>query len=383
MIKNMYKDKVNQDVVQELVSKYYTEALDLHKLDPVGYPKIDFDALKEEEPFKFSAQFEIRPEVELKNIDGLKVQKEKLEISEDQVDKIVENLKNSYAEFVPVIEDRPAQEGDFAVIDFSGTCKGEKPESMQGQAQTIELGSGNTIEGFESGIMGMKPGQTKTLNLQFPKEYHAEEFAGEDVSFEITLKELKKRKLPELDDEFAKKVGFESREKMLETFQTDLKQSEERRIQEDFKNRVLKALVEANPVEVPQSLLDSQKQLIVEDVKQKMQQQGLNEEAFKDYVEKWNDDFEKTASHIVQSSFLINKIADENNLRATEEDFVQKLRDYAQQSGIELEKVRAYYSETDRAANLKFKITEDRVLDFLTDKVEIDEVPKSKLKDTD
>ncbi len=384
VIKNMYKDQAKGDVVQELVVKYYSEALDLHKLDPINHPQFNFDQAAEDQPFAFTAQFEIRPEIEIKSYDGLKVQKEKFEYTDEKIQSIIENLRSSYADLVPVLEDRTAQVGDVAIIDFEGECEGQKPEGMQAQGHMLEIGSKSTIDGFEDAIIGLKPGGTTEAKLDFPKDYHAAEIAGKPVTFHITLKELKKRSLPEVNDEFAKKIGFDSVEKMKENFKNDYVQSEEKRIKEDLKNRLLRALVEANPIEVPQSLLDSQKQLIVDDVKNRMkQQQGLDEAAFKDYVEKWNDDFESTASYIVQSSFLISKISDLENISPSPEDFNAKLEEYATQSGIEFEKVKAYYSDSDRAANLKFKMTEDKVIELLLSKAKIEEVEKEKLKDKD
>lgn len=381
IIKSAYKDKVSSDVIQDLVIKYYNEALDLHKLDPVNNPAFNIDGIEEGKPFQFTAQFEVKPEIVVKKTEGLKVQKEKLKIDDTQVEKIIENLRKSYAEVGPVLEDRAAQSGDLATIDFEGECDGQKPPGMSANSHVVEIGSKSTIDGFEDAIIGLRIGGQTTANLKFPEEYHAKEWAGKPVAFKMTLKELKKKTLPEVNDDFAKKIGFDDVEKMKKVFLDDIQKTEERRVNEDLKNRILKSLVKENPVAVPNSLLESQKQLIIEDVRKRMTEQGFSPADFNDYVQKWDGDFSTTASYIVQSSFLISKIAEDQKLASTQEDVDNKLAEYAKQSGIELERVRAYYSDNDRSSNLRFKITEDKVMDYLISKAVIDEVDKSKIAD--
>lgn len=373
-IKSLYADKVHDDVLNDLVSEGYRAALDEHSLDPIGYPKIDFETLDSDKQFNFSAEFEVRPEVTLKKYEGLKIEKEKIQVSDEQVDSVLENIRSSQAELVPVFEDRAATMGDIAELDFEGIVDGQPLPGGTASGHQLELGSSQFIEGFEEGVAGMAIGETKEINLKFPDDYHSKEIAGKPVKFITTLKSLKKKSLPELNDELAKKVGeFETLIALKDAIRKDLEQNEERRVQEEVRNQVLRRLVEANPVDVPESLKEQQKQMIIEDVKQKMSQQGMGEQDFEEYRTKWKDDFEDSAKFMVQSTFLVDELAEKLKLKATPKDIDEKIKTYGRETGIELEKLNEFYGQPERRSRLGFQITEERVIAHLIEKAEISE----------
>lgn len=381
-IKGMYANEVKRDVLDRLVSKYYQEALDEHTLAPIGYPNVDFKELDEAKEFEFTAEFEIRPEVTLKEYKGLKVQKEKFEITAEQIDSVLENIRNSRKESAPIFEERPAQLGDVAVIDFAGTVDGAPLPGGQGTDHKLELGSNSFIPGFEEGIVGMGIGVTQDLQLKFPDEYHSKEIAGKDVTFKVTLKSLEKTVVPEANDELAEKVGgFKTLEELKDAIKQDLTLGEEGRIKEDTRNRLLRALVAKNPVEVPKSMHADQKKMLIEDVKSKMTNQGMGPDQFAEYITKWDADFNDSASFMIQSSFLVDAIARENDLRANDEDVQLKITQYAAETGMDIEKLNEFYADPDKKANLRYQLTEEKVVEFLLDEADITEVPKDKLKD--
>jgi trigger factor len=380
-IRSMYRDNAAQDVVQDLVNKNYLKALEEHELDPISFPNIQIDKMKEGETFSFSAEFEVRPEVKLQTYTDLKVDKEIFKVDETKVKTQIDQLLGRSAQMTPILAERPARKGDFAVIDFEGSVDGVVLENATGAEHTLELGSGDFIPGFEEKVEGMNVGEVKTIQLKFPEEYHAAELAGKDVSFKVTLKGLKQKELPVLDDEYAKKLGVESAEKLKETVRVDIESGEKRRIEEDFKNRLLRKLVEMNPVDVPKTMLEEQKKLLAEDVEGRLGQQGLNKEQIEDYKQKWDDDFAKTATFMIQSSFLINAIATKESLRAGEADIEAKMQEYAASAGIEIARLKGFYEKEENRTRLQFKITEDKVVAFLTEKAKVKEVPASEIKD--
>ena len=222
-IKKLYKDRVKSDVLQNLVSDSYESALNEHSLDPISQPQLAFETFEEDQPFSFSAQFEVRPDVTLKQFEKLKVEQEELNVSGEQVEQILEDIRKSRAEQVPVFEDRAAKEGDVAEIDFEGFVDGAPLPNGSGQGHKLELGSQSFIEGFEEGIVGMKVGANKDLNLSFPAEYHAKEIAGRPVTFKVTLKKLYRKDLPELNDEFAQSMGeYKTLAEHKETIKEDI-----------------------------------------------------------------------------------------------------------------------------------------------------------------
>lgn len=381
-IKSIYGDRVKQDVVQDLIQKHYAMALDEHKLEPISYPEFEFADPAENKDFAFSAAFDVRPEINLKKYEGLEVEKEKFEVDAKKVDDVLENIRSSRATFETVTEDRAAKKGDVAVVDFEGFMNGAPLENGSGTDHHLELGAAQFIEGFEDGVMGMKKGETKTLSLKFPDPYHSAELAGKPVEFKVTLKEIKAKVLPELTDEFIATLGGPSDLASLKkTIAEDLEQTEQKRIEDAFKNRLLKQLVKENPVEVPPSLLKEQKNSLVEDFKKRMADQGMGPDDFASYVEKWDADFEKTASEMIQSSFLVDTIAKNHDLFAKKEDVDAKFAEYAQQTGIEEARIKEFYARPEQASRLSYQITEEKVIAFLNKTVKIKEVPAGSLKE--
>lgn len=380
-VRAAYGERVQQDVVQDIVQTKYAEALREHKLDPISFPTIEFDPLVEGKDFQFTAEFEVRPDVSIKKIDGLAVKKEKLDLSDKLVNDTLEDIRKGRAETVPVLEDRPAQKGDVAALDFKGVMDGKPLENGSAEGHELELGSNSFIPGFEEGLEGMKIGQEKTIHIAFPADYHVADLAGKPVSFDVKLNGLKKKSLPALDDEFAKSVGpYESLEALRKAIRDDFEKREGKRVQDDLKNRLMKVLVDHNPVPVPKTLLADQKKALVEDFEKRMQQQGMPTEQFEDYKSKWDNDFEQTASYMIQSSFLIDKIATEQNLRATPEDIEAKIKEYAESSNLEVARLREFYQDNDRASRLQYQVTEEKVLDFLLSKAKLEEVPKEQIE---
>lgn len=383
-IRSLYGDRVKQDVAQDLIQNYYTRAIIEHKINPVNYPEFDFSVPTDNETFSFSAVFEVRPDVQLKNYEGIEVEKEAFSFDTDAVDKVIENIRSSHAEWSPVLEDRPAQLGDMATIDFEGFVDGKPLEQGSGSDFPLELGSGRFIAGYEEGIVGMKIGATKTLNLKFPDGYQAAELSGKPVEFKVTLKGLKKKSLPEITPEFLKeKLGgsVETLEKLRENIKNDLEKNERSRIENDFKNRLLKNLVKANPVDVPDSLVKEQKESLVQDMKQRMIQQGLPESQFAEYAQKWDSDFNATAKEMIQSGFIIDAIAKKHELSWTDADLDKKYEEYAQQTGIDLARIKDFYSRPEQSQKLTYMITEEKVMDHLMKSAKVKEVAKEKLKD--
>lgn len=388
-IKSMYGDRVKQDVVQDLVQKHYFEAIKEHKLDPISYPEFEFEPVSDGKDFSFSAQFDVKPEVTLKKYENLEVEKEKFEVDESKVTQVLENIRAARASLDPVLEDRAAKLGDIAIVDFEGFVDGKPLDGGTGKDHNLELGAKQFIDGFEEGVVGMKIGGQKTLNLKFPSPYHSADLAGKPVEFKVTLTGLKKKTLPELTDDFVatmmgQAVGNEKHtvESLKKTIREDMEQSEKKRIETDFKNRVLKKLVSLNPVDVPPSMLADQKQALIDDMKKRMTEQGMGEQEFGAYTSKWDKDFETSAAEMIQSGFLVDAIAKKHDLRWTAEDLEAKFEEYAKQTGIEIARIKEFYSRPEQENRVTYAITEEKVLSHLLKTAKVNEVPASKLKES-
>lgn len=381
-IKTMYKDRVSGDVAQDLISSHYPRAIKEQNIDPINYPEFEFEDPAETKDFAFTAIFDVRPEVKLNKWEGLEVEKEKFVLDEKRVDEVLNNIRNSKVTYETVLEDRAAIMTDVASIDFDGFVDGAPLENGAGRDQNLELGSKQFIEGYEEGIVGMKVGETRTLNLQFPSPYHSASLEGKPVEFRVTLKALKKKVLPEITEELLKTIGsHQTVEEFKKTIVADIEQSEKKRIEDNFKNRLLKKLVEANPVGVPASLLKDQKAALIEDFKKRMTEQGMAATEFENYIQKWDADFAKSANEMIQSSFLIDKLASENDLICKQEDVNQRFEEYVKQTGIELARIKEWYSKPEQMSRLTYMITEEKVIKMLTAKTKIKEIDAKDLKE--
>ncbi|MCB9025706.1 MAG: trigger factor [Bdellovibrionaceae bacterium] len=380
-IKSMYADRVKQDVLQELVNESYQKALEDHSLDPITQPKIDLVNFDEQGSFTFTAEMEVRPEIQLNKIEGLKIEKELLEVDEKQVDESIKNIQTNFKEYSPVLEDRPAKEGDFLKIDFEGFINDQPLSGGKADNHILELGSKSFIPGFEEGLIGAKPGDDKTLDISFPIDYHVEDLKGQKVIFKVKVKEINKLNLPELNDEFAQKVSseFKTLEELKKVIKEDIEDREKERIEEDLKNRVLKVLAQENPLEVPKALVEDQKNRLVQDVESRLKKQGFDAKGINEYKQKWAKDFEDTATFMVQSSFLIDKISQKHQLHAKAPDIEAKFNKMAAEFNVDIEQIREFYKDKNKMSALLYQIMEEKVVGFLLEKSQINEVPKSKL----
>ncbi len=384
-IKSLYKEKVKPDVLQDLVSTYYTKALDEHKLSPISWPAFDIEESKliEATEFNFTAKFEIKPEVKIGDVSLIEVEKEKIKVTDKMLDEEVKWAQQSKSELKPVLEERPLKKDDFGVIDFEGFMEGKLKDEACGKDYPLLIGGGQFIPGFEDGLLGMKVNEERSLNLSFPEKYHNTDLAAKPVEFKVKLKEIKKRILPELNDEFVKTLGnYSSLEDYKQKVKESLVEKETNRIEQKFDDELVKKLIEQNPVEAPESMVTEQKKILVDDFKRNMAYQGMNESQFDEYQEKWDKDFQATATQVVQSTFLINQLALDLKLKIEPADFEKQMIQIAGQANVDVEMVKKYYQTEEQKTNIYFQITKTKVMDYLKSKVKTKLVDPPKKEET-
>lgn len=382
-IKSIYADSVKKDVLQDLLSEAYSEAIREHKLQPVTQPAVNFDGdLAENKNFTFTAEFEVHPEVNVKKFEKLSVEKEKWQLDEKEVDKVVDSYREQGAQLVPIFEERPVADKDVAVIDFVGQLNGTPFEGGSAQDYPLEIGSKNFIPGFEEAVIGMTIGQKKSIPLRFPDDYHAE-FAGKDVVFDVTLKGIKKRTLPELNDEFANtSTGFATVEALKQDIRDRMTEGETRRIQNDLRSRVIQELVKQNPIEVPQQIVNEEKEAMIQDAFKNLSQRGMTQEQFEEYRKKWDNDFNEAASVKVQANFIVMNLSEKLELKASQADINERIERYAKQLGMEPQKVRSFYERSSGGlSGLQYQIIEEKVVDHLLKTADVKEVSKEELNE--
>ena len=253
VVKQRFGKQVRKEVLSDVLHKSFSAAVTQEKLRPAGGPKIETEA-ENGKTFAFTATFEVMPEFELKNLEKIEIDKPEVTIGDDDIDAMLTSLRKQKATWEVV--DRKSGEGDRVVIDFVGKLKGEVFPGGEGKDYQIVIGAGQMLADFEKGLEGMQAGDEKTFKVKFPKDYHAEELAGKKADFTITVHRVEAEILPELNDDFA--AMFNVAEGGLKRFKADVRENMEReadlKVRTDVREQVMKALLEANPLAIPQTL---------------------------------------------------------------------------------------------------------------------------------
>ncbi len=375
-IKSIYKDQIKSDVIKELLNKGFYQALSEHSLNPISQPRFDFkQTVDEGEEFNFSVEFDIHPEVKVSKFEGLKLTKKKAFFSDEKVNEVLANIAQNHADTVPVFEDRPVQTGDLVKLDFEGLMDGAPVEGATAQDHALEIGSGNFIPGFEDGLLGAKVGEKRELNISFPTDYHEKSLAGRPIVFKVDVKSINKQTPAAIDDALAAKVGeFKTLEELKTAIREQMTRDNETEAKKELSKMALKALVDANPIEVPPSLKAEQKQKLIEDVISRLKSQGMSEAEVEDYKTKWADDFEKTAHEMVVGGFLVDQLSKDLQIKPTENDIENQIRENAKMMGLDYQRVKEFYSKPERRSSLRFQLTEEMVIEHVISKAQITEV---------
>ncbi|MBR0139059.1 MAG: trigger factor [Firmicutes bacterium] len=359
------------DAIDNLINDAYPKALDELDIDPVSRPSVDFEEEKIEKGKGFTAvvSVTVAPAVVPKDYFGIEAERRIRKIGEMDVDMKLaeEQRKNSRL----VVSDKAAALGDTVILDYAGFVGEEQFEGGTAENQTLKLGSGSFIPGFEDQLVGVSAGEKKDVNVTFPEKYHAENLAGKDAVFHCTVHEVKTEEVPELNDDFAKDYSeFET----LEEFKADIKKKLEENAKDaaeyDGKNAVVAKLLELNPFDIPQVMIDNEAENMLEEMKQNMQAQGVTMEMYTQILGKTEDDLKNDmkadAEKRVKTSLLIKAIADAENVEATEEEVEKELSSMAEMYGMPLEDLRKYL--TGQMSGVKQDIRSRKVVDMLYDK---------------
>ena len=399
IIKQFYGEDVKHRVFHSLIDSSFDEAVRKHEIKAVGKPKIDTPqhqtgegahdhSIQEDQDLVYTATFEVMPEVSVKHYTGLSLTEEKGSITSEMVDRVIENLQNSQAELIPVSgglvsadgksTSRPAQKGDFADTHFAGglvTASGVESRPEMTGNRLIEIGSNSMIPGFEDQIIGMRAGETKTFKIQFPADYHEKSIAGQEAEFTITVNELKEKKLPELNEEFVKQMGYESLDDLRKKAQDFLENQRAVENQKNIQSQIIAALIEKNPFEVPNTLVDAQVRALMQDWAQELKQQGYPEQQIQQAILSELSQLKKRAEGQVRASLILEAIATEENLKVSSDEIDQELSRMAASMQMEEAKIQEFYAKNPgQKGDLEFRLRQERTLKFLRDKAKMTSV---------
>lgn len=358
IIEKMYgKEVFYEDAANEIIPEAYDKAYDECEEDIVSAPEVDVVQLEAGKPFIFTATVALKPEIKLGKYKGVKVSKADTTVSDDEVMAVIEKERENSARSISV--DRPVQAKDDIILDFEGFVDGVAFNGGKGENYPLTIGSGSFIPGFEDQLIGAEVGKEVTVKVKFPEDYHAEDLKGKDAEFKCTVKEVKEKELPELDDEFAAEVSE------YDTFDeykaATIKSLQDKKV-EEAKNKkedeAIEAVIKASEIEIPAAMLDTKKRQMVQDFAQNMRQQGLTLEQYFQFTglnaEKMLEQVEPQAKKSIESRLVLENIVKAEKIEASEEDFENELKRIAEAYKMEIDKVKEMIDD-----NAKKQILED------------------------
>lgn len=374
VVEQLFGPQLETEALNKFVQDEFYEAVQKEELKVVGYPAFENMNYEPGKSVSFDAKVEIFPDFKLKKMDGYSFSKDKVELDEDEVQKLTKSKLESKAEMVEVEDSaRALENGLFAVMNFQGTTEdGEKPENMKGEEFLLEIGSDQFIPGFEEGMIGMKAGDKKVLETTFPDSYHVEELKNAKVVFDVELLEIKEKRFPELSDELAKELGFDSVVDMDKKHRTTLESQKDRASQEKLQQEILEKIVEDNEFDVPVALLAQQQDHLKKDLEKNLRSQGFNDQMVEEYFTKWSDDMTAKAEFQVRSGLILDSLAKEYGIETSDSDLDEKIAETAAQSGLEPDKIREYYtSNANMKNNMMYAIKEEKTFKKLIESLKV------------
>lgn len=374
VLEQQFGPMVQAEVAGKLVSEALIKAIEERDLSPVATPTVDPGEIKNGQPFAFTARLEVRPDIKELAFDGLRVERPIREVTDADVTEQIERLREEAASVRPPVPARPARAGDVLVVSYEVRTPDKDEPQRKVDEQEVELGKGGLLEKVEEALIGVSPGDTKVVDVEFPDLSKPETEEKKQVSFHMTVKDVREKVLPEVDDEFAKDVS--EHETLLE-LRLAVRKQLEKGIEEAAKgvvrDRVIDAFVDANPVAVPPSLVQSQSEQTQAELARMLQLDPDKSPFGEEQIGRITAQAERK----VRAALLLGALADQEKLAVSDEDVDARLAELAEQSGQPLPKVRAEFGKGDRREHLRNAILHDRVVDLLLTRATIiDKAPE-------
>ncbi len=372
VVQKRYGAGIRQEVVGEMMRDAYMQALEEQKLQPAGYPKFEPKSTEAGADVEFVAVFEVYPEFTVGALDQIKVRKETAEVVDSDIDQMISNLREQSAKWVE--SEKAAEEGDKVTIDYKGTVDGEAFEGGTAENATVQIGSKRMIPGFEEGLVGLKAGDTKTLDVNFPEDYQAENLKGKAAKFDVTVRAVAERELPEIDEAFFASYGVEGKD--LDGFREELRKNMTREAanasSNKVKQQVVDQLVEQVAVEVPAALISNEVDRMRQEAVQRFGGgQNLDPSALPAEL------FTEQAKKRVQTGLIFAQIIKEQELEATDDQVRAKIEELAGSYQDPEQFIEYFMNNAEQKAQIESSVLEDQVVDKVLEQGQVEEATVS------
>ena len=365
-----------EDAANDIMPKAYADALDETGIDVVSRPEIDVTKIGKGESFIFTATVAIKPEVTLGQYKGLEVQKESVEVTDEEVEAELKKAQEQNAREITV-EDRPVKEGDVITLDYAGTIDGVPFDGGTATSQKLEIGSHSFIDTFEDQLVGLNIGDEKDVEVTFPEEYHAPDLAGKPASFHVKVLGITEKQLPEIDDDFAQDTTeFDSLEEYKADVRAKLEQSKEERAKSEMENVLVEKAVEGAAMDIPDAMIDSQVEQRSDEFKPRVTYQGISFEQYLQFTgqnpEAFQESMRPEAVKRIQSSLVLEAIVAAENIEATDEDLNKEMEKMASMYQMDVEQI-ASFIQDEQKENMKKDIAIQKAVEFLAAEAKVTE----------
>ena len=357
-----------EDAFNEVATEAYDEALAENKIEVVSRPEVDIIQMEKGKDLIFTAVVQTKPEVELGKYKGIEISKIEYTVKDEDIEHELGHMQEHNSRLITV-DERPLENGDTATIDFEGFVDGVAFEGGKAEGHELEIGSGAFIPGFEEQLVGMKIDEDKEIKVTFPKEYFSKDLAGKEATFKVKLHEIKKKELPELDDEFAKDVSeFDTLDELKKSIKEKLEKSNEQRAKYETEEAAIKAVCENAKLDIPSGMIDLEVDNMLKDFEQRLSYQGLNVEQYLKMIgrteEEMRKEYEPQAIEAIKSRLVLEAIIKSEKIEASEEEIKAKMEEMAKNYGKKVEEL----SENENLKNyLEEGIKSEKALEFIVE----------------
>ncbi|HZX21567.1 MAG TPA: trigger factor [Clostridia bacterium] len=363
-----------EDAIEMIFPEVYGAALREHNIEPVDNPKIDIEEINKGEDVIFTAVIEVIPEFEVAEYKGIEVKKKEYNVQEEDIQKELDTLLEKSARMI-AIEDREAKENDMVIIDYKGTIDEVAFEGGTAERQSLVIGSGQFIPGFEEQLVGKNIGEEIKVEVTFPEEYHAKELAGQDAIFEVVIHEIKEKEIPQLDDEFAKDISeFDTLDELKNDIKENLEKEAKNRTEQELRNDVIEQITGKIDIKIPDTIIERQVDNMVMDLGYNLQYQGVGMEYYLQMMgitgEDLREQMRADAVKTIRNELVLGKIGEQENIVATDGELDEQIQKTAEQFGQDPEEMKSSLKEQD-LISIRESIVFRKTVDFLVENAQI------------
>lgn len=381
VLEGIYRKDVYADVRSRLIQLSFIDAIKETDLKIVGDPEIDPPNLDEKSPYAYDATVEIKPVIQNVEFRGLNIKKALYRVSDEEINTQLKLLQKNLGKREKIPEDRPARHGDFVLIDYEGFKDGEPfAETQKTENFTLKIGDGHISTDFDEKLIGMTAGDTREVVVNFPEDYFNSNLAGQEISFQVNLHEIRMEVLPEINDEFATNLGsYKTLDELKSTITGNLQQGYAKRSEQELNEQIFKNLIEKTEFELPDSMIEYELEGIISDAEKSFSQQNLSMEQLGLTREKFSEKYRETAEKQVRRHLLLDKIIEQESLTISDDQVEEGMKEMSDAYKHPLEEIKNYYNQNkDKLDLFKHALLEKQAIKLIIDNSVIEETAVEK-----